>query len=102
MIAKDYGWSAVKFNAYLEKKGIQSKFNSMWPLNPQYADRDYTVVGTAKFHKRGQAKSSKGKTGKKSAVLCIYWTRAGQIFIYNLLKQNGILPLIEQREEIKA
>jgi len=102
MIAKDYGWSAIKLNTYLEKKGIQYKFNGMWLLNPQYADRDYTVVGTAKFHKRGQAQNLKGKKKQKKSVLCTYWTGAGRLFIYNLLKQEGILPLIEQPKGIKA
>jgi len=83
----------------LDKKGIQSMFNG---LNPQYADRDYTVVGTAKFHKRGQAQNSKGKKKQKKRVLCTYWTGDGRIFIYNMLKQDGILPLIEQPEKIRA
>ena len=97
MIAKDYGWSAIRLNKYLEEKGVQVKFNGMWLLNPKYVDRDYTVVGTSKFHKNRQAKKSKGK--QKKEVLCTYWTRAGMIFIYNLLKQDGILPLIEQADK---
>lgn len=99
MIAKDYGWSAIKLNKYLEEKGVQVKFNGMWLLNPKYVDRDYTVIGSTKFHKNGQSKKSKGK--QKKEVLCTYWTRAGLIFIYNLLKQDGILPLIEQPDKNK-
>ncbi len=99
MIAKDYGCSAIKLNKYLEEKGVQVKFNGMWLLNPKYVDRDYTVIGSTKFHKNGQSKKSKGK--QKKEVLCTYWTRAGLIFIYNLLKQDGILPLIEQPDKNK-
>ena len=46
--------------------------------------RNMLIERTSKFHKNGQAKKSKGK--QKKEVLCTYWTRAGQIFIYNLLK----------------
>jgi phage antirepressor YoqD-like protein len=82
-IAKDYGLSAMALNSKLHELGIQFKQGDVWLLYQKYADKGYTQSKTHviddernKFH--------------------TYWTQKGRLFIYDLLKQNGILPLIEQ------
>lgn len=36
------------------------------------------------------------KNGEPTAKVHSYWTQQGRIFIYDQLKREGILPLIEQ------
>lgn len=83
-IAKDYGWSAKKLNAYLRDKGVQYKRNGQWLLYQQYAELGYT----------------KSKTSLVDGVpyISTLWTQKGRLFIYDLLKSDGILPTIEKKE----
>lgn len=87
-IAKDYGKSAIWLNDYLHDKGIQFKQgNKIWLLYQKYADKGYT--GT-KTH------ITTGADGEAHTKVHTYWTQKGRLFIYELLKNDGILPLIEQ------
>jgi len=86
-IAKDYGWSATRMNAYLHEKGVQYKQGDIWLLYQEYAEKGYTSTKTHSYN---------GNDGMQHSKVHTYWTQTGRIFIYNLLKENNILPLIER------
>lgn len=87
VIAKDYGWSAKKMNKYLNKKGIQYKQGNIWLLYQDYAELGYTSTKTHSYN---------GNDGTVHTKPHTYWTQKGRLFIYSLLKSDGIVPLIEQ------
>lgn len=87
-IAKDYGWSAQKMNDYLHEKGVQYKQGKTWLLYQKHASYGYTSTKTHVYH---------GDDGfEHAAEPHMYWTQKGRLFIYELLKSDGIYPLIEQ------
>ena len=88
VIAKDYGWSANRMNQYLHEKGVQYKQgNKIWLLYQKYAEMGYTNTKTHSYL---------GRDGSMHTAVHTYWTQAGRLFIYDLLKANGILPTMEQ------
>ena len=87
LIAKDYGWSAKKMNQYLYEKGVQYRQSDTWVLYADYAGLGYTKSKTSTFI------SSDGTTHTKVRT---YWTQKGRMFIYELLKASGILPVMER------
>lgn len=80
-IARDYGMSANALNFRLFMFGVQHK-DVVWGLNPEYADKGYTE--NAAYSSSWSSRVMK-------------WTPKGRIFIYNLLKEHGILPTLEQQ-----
>ena len=86
-IAKDYGWSAKRLNAYLHEQGVQFKQNGIWLLYQQYAEQGYTSTKTHNYA---------GEDGTQHAKPHTYWTQKGRLFLYDFLKARGILPLIER------
>ena len=86
-IAKDYGKSGRWLNEYLHKLGVQFRQGKIWLLYQKYAQHGYT---TTKTH------SYPGKDGTVHSKVHTYWTQKGRLFIYELLKAQGILPRIEQ------
>lgn len=88
LIAKDYGWSAVKMNKYLHDKGIQYKRGSTWVLYQKYSDLGYTGTKTHTYE---------DDYGDSHVKMQTYWTQTGRLFIYKLLKEDGVLPLVERR-----
>lgn len=89
VIAKDYGWSAKKMNNKLHELGVQFKQGNIWLLYQNYAKEGYTSTKTYPFNKEN------GELGTK---IHTYWTQKGRLFIYNLLKSQGFMPLIEKME----
>ena len=87
VIAKDYGWSAVKMNAFLHKLGVQYKLSGVWLLYQKYAGHGYACSRTHEHTGRG---------GEPHASVHTYWTQKGRLFLYGLLKNHGVLPLVEQ------
>lgn len=81
-IAKDYGMSAVKFNSTLHDLGVQYKQGDMWVLYQKYAGKGYT-------------KSRTYVVSEDVSRMGTYWTQNGRKFLYDLLKENGILPECE-------
>lgn len=91
VIAKDYGWSAKKMNQYLHEHGVQYKQGNTWLLYARYAEQGYTSTRT---------NTHLGKDGDVHTSVHTYWTQKGRLFIYDLLKEHGVLPLVEQMQEM--
>lgn len=87
-IAKDYGKSAIWLNEKLRKLGVQFKQGELWVLYQKYANKGYACTKTSTYI------DSDGTTHSKSHT---YWTQTGRKFIYDLLKAENILPLMEQK-----
>lgn len=86
-IAQDYGMSAVKLNRILADMRIQHKVRDQWVLYGQFLQGGYV-------HSR--AVDIIRSNGQHDVKYNTEWTTKGRIFLYNSLKANGILPLIEQ------
>ena len=86
-IAKDYGMSARKMNRLLADRGVQYKQGKQWLLYRKYHDKGYTSSETVKIVHTD---------GRTDVVMRTKWTQKGRLFIYRLLKENNILPMIEQ------
>lgn len=89
-IAMDYGYSAIKFNKLLHQLGIQHKVNGQWILYKAYMGKKYTTT---------KLRTYTDKHGKDHAKPLTAWTQKGRRLIYDILKENDVLPLIE-REDI--
>ena len=87
IIAKDYGMSAKKFNAMLKDMHIQFKLNGNWVLYQEHAGNGYAKYRTHLFEDH----EGVGHTKEH-----LYWTQKGRLFLYDSLKQIGILPEIEK------
>ena len=88
VIAKDYGKFAKWMNNYLNTKGIQYKQGDVWLLYQKYAEKGYTKTKTIVYD---------GVDANNHSKIHTYWTQKGRLFIYDLMKSDGILPLIEQQ-----
>ena len=85
-IAKDYGKSAIWMNRYLHEKGVQFKQGDIWLLYQRYAQEGYTSTKTHTYP---------GTNGETHTKVHTYWTQKGRLFIYELMKSDGYMPLIE-------
>ena len=86
-IAQDYGYSAVSFNRILHDLRIQRKVNKQWVLYSKYMGKGYIGSRTSDFvDSKGIARTSITTT----------WKQKGRKFLYEVLKKNGYLPLVEQ------
>ncbi len=89
-IAMDYGYSGRKFNQILKEFRIQHKVNGQWILYKVYMGKNYTTTHVDQW---------RDKQGRPHATPRTMWTQKGRKMIYDVLKENGILPLME-REDI--
>lgn len=89
-IAKDYGFSAVKFNRLLHKLGVQYKQGTIWLLYQKYANLGWTSTKTHIYL---------NDSGETQSCVLTCWTPKGRLGLYDLLKSKGYLPLIEQDEQ---
>lgn len=88
-ISKDYGMSAQTFNKILHGLGIQFIQNDQWLLYSKYHAQGYT---SSKFIPITRS------DGRVEMILNTQWTQKGRMFLYETLKENDILPMIERRE----
>ena len=87
-IAKDYGMSAQRLNNLLKGLKILFKRSGQWFLYAKYQNDGYTSSDTISFtHKNGDLGS----------VMYTKWTQKGRKFLYDKLKETGILPMIERQ-----
>lgn len=86
-IAKDYGKSGTEMNNMLHDLGVQYKQSGQWLLYSKYHDKGYTHSNTVDITR---------SDGSKDVKMNTKWTQKGRLFIYNLLKDNEIYPLIEK------
>lgn len=86
-IAKDYGMSATKLNRILHDHGIQFKQGKIWFLYQKYAGFGYTKLKTHNYSDEHGVQHSKQH---------MYWIQKGRLFLYDFLKEKGIIPLIEK------
>ncbi|MFC2476921.1 MAG: phage antirepressor KilAC domain-containing protein [Catonella sp.] len=90
-IAKDYGMSAKGMNSKLHELGVQYKQSGIWFLYAKYQDKGYTQTKTQNYNK---------PDGTQGVSTHTYWSQKGRLFLYELLKDNGILPMIEREQEV--
>lgn len=94
VIAKDYGMSAKTLNKKLYELGVQykagAKGKEIWLLYAKYQDKGYTSSKPSLYVDH---------EGNLQTSFHTYWTQKGRLFIYDLLKSQGILPLIEREQE---
>ena len=91
-IAQDYGLSAVSFNRILSRAGIQRKVGEQWILYAEYQGKGYVQNKTYDYEK------ANGTTGTKLSTV---WTQKGRLFLYNRLKEIGVVTEME-KEEVSA
>ena len=85
-IAQDYGLSGRRLNAILHEKRVQYKSGKQWILYAPYKGNGYVGSETPQLEN--------GKT-----VMRTRWTQKGRLFIHDLLKADGILPVHEIETE---
>ncbi|SOB48619.1 BRO-like protein [Lactococcus piscium] len=86
-IAQDYGLSAVTFNRILHNLRIQRKVNKQWVLYSKYMGKGYIGSRTRNFL---------DSTGTERTSITTTWKQKGRKFLYETLKKNGYLPIVEQ------
>lgn len=86
-IAKDYGMSGKQMNNILHDLHIQYKQSGQWLLYSEHHGKGYTHSETVDI---------KRSNGREDIKMNTKWTQKGRLFIYELLKKNEILPLIER------
>lgn len=85
-IAQDYGMSGQKMNKLLHKLHIQYKVSDQWILYAEYKDKCYVSSETIHFVT---------SEGIPCTTLNTKWTQKGRLFLYDILKKEGILPKME-------
>lgn len=86
-VAQDFGMSAKAFNVLLRNFGIQHKVAGQWILYAKYLPLGYV---------QSEPILIDHKSGRKETKMFTKWTQKGRLFLYEELKQHGILPLIER------
>jgi len=88
-IAKDYGMTGTAFNKLLHELKVQYKQGDIWLLYREHQAKGYTHSKTFDYL---------DSRGNPQTRMQTQWTQKGRLFLYELLKKNGILPMIERNE----
>ena len=86
-IAKDYGMSGIELNKILHELGVQYRQGKQWLLYSKYQDKGYTQSQTIDITR---------SDGRADITMHTKWTQKGRLFLYELLKKENVLPVIEQ------
>lgn len=86
-IAKDYGMTAQTLNRKLHDLGIQYKIGNTWLLYKEHQAFGYTHSKITEFERTD---------GTLDTNTTMEWTQKGRLFLYELLKKNGLVPVIER------
>ena len=86
-IAQDYGMSGKALNKKLAEMGIQYSINGQWILYAKYKDCGYVSSRSIDITRTD---------GRQDVVLHTEWTQAGRKFLYEELKKQGIIPMLEK------
>ena len=89
-IAKDYGMSGQEMNRLLHSMKVIYKIGGQWLLYSKYHAKGYTHSETVSFYHAD---------GRPDVKMNTKWTQKGRLFLYEMLKKKGILPVIEQDEK---
>lgn len=85
-IAQDYGMSGQRMNKLLHGLRIQYKVGEQWILYAEYKDKCYVSSETIHFMTN---------EGVPCTKLNTRWTQKGRLFLYDILKKEGVLPKME-------
>jgi anti-repressor protein len=85
-ISKDYGMSGQAMNKVLHELGVQYKQGDQWLLYAKHHSKGYTHSQTIDITR---------STGLPDVKMETKWTQSGRLFLYELLKDNGVIPVIE-------
>ena len=85
-IAQDYGMSGQRMNKLLHGLRIQYKIGEQWILYAEYKDKCYVSSETIHFMTN---------EGVPCTTLNTKWTQKGRLFLYDILKKEGVLPKME-------
>lgn len=88
-IAKDYGMSGKGMNQKLKELKIQYKQSGTWFLYSKYQNKGWTSSET---------KIIPTSYGDK-VTMYTKWTQKGRLALYDILKEKGILPMIERNNQ---
>ena len=86
-IAQDYGMSGKALNKKLADMGIQYSINGQWILYAKYKDCGYVSSRSIDITRAD---------GRPDVVLHTEWTQVGRKFLYEELKKQGIIPMLER------
>ena len=86
-IAQDYGMSGKALNKKLADMGIQYSINGQWILYARYKDCGYVSSRSIDITR---------SDGRPDVVLHTEWTQSGRKFLYEELKKQGIIPMLER------
>lgn len=86
-IAKDYGMSGQAMNDLLHGLKVQYKQSGQWLLYRNHQGKGYTHSQTIEITRRDGTPDIKMNTK---------WTQKGRLFLYELLRENKMLPNIEK------
>lgn len=86
-IAQDYGMTPNRLNKLLADLRVQRKVGGQWLLYKDYLPMGYVQSETVEIER---------SSGIKDTVMHTKWTQKGRLFLYELLKENGVFPMIEK------
>jgi len=81
--------SGRAMNKLLAEMGIQYKQSGQWLLYSKYHGKGYTHSETINITR---------SDGRPDITMETKWTQKGRLYLYERLKKEGVLPLIERAE----